>query len=104
MDVGTLARIKGDPNYQTLIKERGAFGWTLAIIMLVLYYGFIAYVAFDPAAFGVKVSGTVTVGLIVGAGLIVISILLTGIYVVRANTRYDALTRAIVANATGPVR
>ena len=42
----------------------------------------------------------ITVGILMGAGLIFISILLTGLYILRANTRYDALTRAIVANAT----
>jgi len=104
MDDGMLARIKGDPNYQALVKERSAFGWTLAIIMLVLYYGYIAFVAFDPAIFGVKVSGMITIGLIVGVALIVISIVLTGLYVMRANSRYDSLTRAIVAKATGAAR
>lgn len=104
MDEKTLARIEGDPNYKALIKERGAFGWTLAILMLVLYYGYIAIVAFEPALIGVKVSGMITVGILMGAGLIFTSILLTGIYILRANTRYDTLTRAIVANATGGVK
>ena len=40
MDENTLARIQGDPNYQALVNERSSFGWTLAIIMLVLYYGY----------------------------------------------------------------
>ena len=42
MDVSTLKRIESDPNYQKLVSERKSFGWTLAIITLVLYYGFIA--------------------------------------------------------------
>lgn len=104
MDEKTLARIKGDPNYQALIKERSSFGWTLAILMLVLYYGYIAIVAFVPDVIGVKVSGMITVGLILGAGLIALSVILTGVYVLRANSRYDALTRAIVANATGSAK
>ncbi len=104
MDETTLARIQGDPNYQALVKERSGFGWTLAILMLVLYYGYIAIVAFDPAVIGVKVSGMITVGLILGAGLIVTSVLLTGLYVLRANTRYDTLTRAIVAKAAGSAK
>ena len=104
MDDNMLARIKGDPNYQALVKERSGFGWTLAILMLVLYYGYIGVVAFDPLLFGVKVSGQITIGLIVGVALIAASILLTGIYVMRANSRYDTLTRAIVAKATGAAR
>ena len=104
MEEGMLARVKGDPNYQALVKERSGFGWTLAILMLILYYGYIAIVAFDPALIGQKVSGPITIGLILGVSLIVLSIVLTGIYVMRANSRYDTLTRAIVAKATGAAK
>ena len=104
MDEQTLARIKGDPNYQALVKERSSFGWTLAILTLVLYFGYIAIVAFAPGLIATKVSGSITVGIIMGAGLILLSILLTGIYVMRANSRYDELTRAIVSSATGASR
>ena len=104
MDAKTLGRIENDPNYQTLVRERTSFGWTLAIVVLVLYYGYIAIVAFDPTLIATKVSGAITVGIVMGAALIVLSILLTGIYVARANSRYDELTRAIVANATGGAR
>jgi uncharacterized membrane protein (DUF485 family) len=104
MDDKMLARIQGDPNYRALVKERTSFGWTLSIITLVLYYGYITIVAFAPGLIATKISGDITVGIILGAGLIVLSIILTGIYVVRANSRYDDLTRAIVASATGAAR
>jgi uncharacterized membrane protein (DUF485 family) len=102
MDDSTLKRIERDPNYVKLVRDRKAFGWTLTIITLVVYYGYIAIVAFAPAVIATKVAGSITVGLILGAGLIVASILLTGIYVLRANSQYDELTRAIVeANPVG---
>jgi uncharacterized membrane protein (DUF485 family) len=104
MDDRMLARIQGDPNYQSLVKERSSFGWTLTIVMLVVYYGYIAIVAFDPSLIAAKVSGSITVGILMGLGLILLSIILTGIYVLRANSRYDDLTRAIVASATGAAR
>jgi uncharacterized membrane protein (DUF485 family) len=104
MDDKMLARIQGDPNYQALVKERTSFGWTMSIITLVLYFGYITIVAFAPGLIATKISGDITVGIILGAGLIVLSILLTGIYVARANSRHDDLTRAIVASATGAVR
>jgi len=96
MDDKSLSRIQNDPNYKALVAERSSFGWTLAILMLVLYYGYIAIVAFDPSVIGIKLSGFITVGIVMGVFLIVISIVLTGIYVARANSRYDALTKAIV--------
>ena len=96
MDVSTLRRIEADPNYQKLVSERKSFGWTLAIITLIAYYGFIAVVAFAPGIIATKVSGNITIGIVIGLALILGSILLTGIYVLRANSQYDDLTAAIV--------
>jgi uncharacterized membrane protein (DUF485 family) len=100
MDQATLTRIEADPNYKTLVAERSSFGWTLAIITLVAYYGFIALVAFAPEVIATKIAGNITIGIVLGMILILGSILLTGIYVVRANSRYDDLTAAIVNAAT----
>lgn len=70
--------------------------------MLAVYYGYIALVAFAPSVIGIKIAGVITIGLVLGAAIIVFAILLTGIYVLRANAQYDDLTKAIVnANATG---
>jgi uncharacterized membrane protein (DUF485 family) len=102
MDEATLARIQRDPNYIELVRIRKSFGWTLTIIMLVIYYGYIALVAFAPDVIATKVAGSITIGIILGLALIVISIVLTGIYVLRANSTYDDLTKAILnANALG---
>ena len=100
MDSTILARIKNDPNYQALVRERLSFGWTLAIITLVLYYCYITIVAFSPETIATKVTGTITIGIFMGVGLIAASIILTGIYVLRANSRYDDLTKAIVQAVT----
>jgi uncharacterized membrane protein (DUF485 family) len=102
MDDGAIARIEADPNYIELVRTRKSFGWTLSIIMLVIYYGFIALVAFAPSVIAVNLAGSITIGLVLGVAIILSAILLTGIYVLRANGRYDDLTRAIVnANLTG---
>ncbi len=96
MDVSTLKRIEADPNYQKLVAQRKSFSWTLAIITLILYYGFIAVVAFAPGIISTKVAGDITIGIIIGVAIILASVLLTGIYVLRANSEYDDLTNAIV--------
>ena len=44
--------ILNNPNFQTLVRERSGFGWTLTIIMLVIYFGFIAIIAFAPKVLG----------------------------------------------------
>ena len=101
MDEAMLKRIESDPNFIKLVHERSSFGWTLSIIMLIIYYGFIALVAFAPDLIAVKIAGSITIGIVLGAAIILISIVLTGVYVMRANAEYDDLTAAIVAKAKG---
>jgi len=102
MDDAVIKRIQSDPNYIKLVAERKTYGWTLSIIVLVIYYGFIALVAFAPSVIAVKLSGSITLGLVLGLAIILASIALTGVYVLRANAHYDDLTKAIVdANAMG---
>ena len=95
-DAGTvadpqLARIARSPQFQQLVHERTRFGWILTILMLVVYFGFIGLIAFDKALLATKVGGTASLGLFMGVFVILFAFLLTGLYVVRANTRYDAL-------------
>ena len=97
MDQMSLRRIENDPNYQRLVSERKSLGWTLAIITLVMYYGYIAIVAFAPSLIAVPLFGAITVGIVLGVAIILASILLTGIYVMRANAEYDELTNAIIS-------
>ena len=105
MDQMSLRRIENDPNYRRLVSERKSLGWTLAIITLVMYYGYIAIVAFAPSLIALPLFGSITVGIVLGVAIILASILLTGIYVMRANAEYDELTNAIVsASATGGKR
>jgi uncharacterized membrane protein (DUF485 family) len=98
MDEMTARRIENDPNYQKLVSERRSLGWTLAIITLIMYYGYIAIVAFVPSVIATPLFGSITVGIVLGVAIILASILLTGVYVVRANSEYDDLTSAIVAS------
>jgi uncharacterized membrane protein (DUF485 family) len=97
VDQVTARRIENDPNYQKLVSERKSLGWTLAVITLVMYYGYIAIVAFAPSLIASPLFGSITVGIVLGVAIILASILLTGIYVMRANAEYDDLTNAIVA-------
>ena len=65
--------------------------------MMVVYYGYIAVIAFDKELLAVRLGeGVMTVGIPVGLGVIVFTILITGIYVRRANSEFDTLTAEIV--------
>lgn len=93
-------KVLGDPAFRELERRRNRLGWTLAAITLVIYYGFILLVAFSPATLATRLDGmTTTLGLPLGAGIIVASIVMTGIYVYRANSVFDPLVRKIKENA-----
>ncbi|MTD29032.1 DUF485 domain-containing protein [Erwinia sorbitola] len=91
-------RIEKSARFKELVKKRQSFATLLSIIMLVLYVGFILLIAFAPAWLGTPLyEGTnVTRGIPIGVGLIVISFLLTGVYVWRANGEFDRLTRQLL--------
>ena len=44
-----VEKIRRNPKYQELKTKRTSFGWILTFCVLVLYYGFIALIAFDKA-------------------------------------------------------
>lgn len=86
-------QIVTNPKFQQLVQERTRFGWILTAVILVVYFGFIGLIAFDKALLAMKVGGgTASLGLFLGVGVIVVAFILTGIYVARANTRFDSLS------------
>ncbi|QIK38452.1 DUF485 domain-containing protein [Caldichromatium japonicum] len=89
--------IKAHPRYQELVCSRRCFAWNLTFLMLAIYYGFILTIAFAPALLGTPIAqgASTTIGIPLGITVIVSAFILTGIYVAKANSRFDALTRAI---------
>jgi len=94
-------RIKKDPRFTQLQKRRGKFALILSILVLTVYYGFIMVVAFAPDMLATPLADgmTTTVGVPIGAAIIIFAWLTTGIYVRRANTEFDALNKQIVEDA-----
>jgi uncharacterized membrane protein (DUF485 family) len=89
--------IQRDPDYKELVRRRSSFGWTLSLIMLVIYFGFILLVAYAPKFLGTPLgTGVTTIGIPIGLFVIVSAFVLTGIYVSKANSKYDTLIRRIV--------
>jgi len=90
--------IKADPNYRKLVASRSRFGWWLTWSMMLVYYGFILLIAFNKELMSSKTGeGVMTWGIPLGLFVIVFTVIITGIYVRRANSQYDELTAAIRA-------
>jgi uncharacterized membrane protein (DUF485 family) len=85
-------RIAAHPKYQELKRKRTSFGLWLTLAMLVVYYGFILLVAFNKPLLATRLGeGVMTLGMPLGLGVIVFTILITGLYVNRANNEFDRL-------------
>ena len=93
---GDHQAILRNPHFQTLVSSRNRFAWTLSVLMLFIYLGFIFLVAFDKPLLAQKVAGGATsLGIVLGLGVIVSAFILTGVYVARANGRFDELTERL---------
>ena len=96
MEHDLVARIAANPRYIELHSKRNRLGWMLTILMLIVYYGFILLVAFNkPFLLQRLGDGVTTVGIPIGLGVILFTIVITAIYVRRANSEFDALTGEI---------
>jgi len=95
-----VQRVKADPNYQKLVKSRSSYGWLLTWAVMIVYYGFTLLNAFDKEFMASKIgAGVMSWGVPLGLFVILFTVAVTGIYVRRANSEFDALTDAIQRNA-----
>ena len=76
--------------YHALAARRWRLAIVLTIAVVVIYFGFIALIAYRGATMGSLITPGLSVGILLGALVIVASWLLTWFYVWWANTHYDA--------------
>ena len=94
---GSMAtRIMDDPNFQTLVRERTSFGWTMSAVMLAVYLVFIFLAAFGKGLMSSMLGdSSISWGIALGLFTIVFAFALTGFYVSRANGRFDDLAARV---------
>ena len=97
MESDLAARIAAHPKYQELKAKRTSLGWWLTLAGMLAYYGFILLVAFNKPLLSQKIgNGVTTVGMPLGVAVIVFTIIITWVYIRRANSEFDSLTEEIV--------
>jgi uncharacterized membrane protein (DUF485 family) len=73
----------------SLAAARWRIAIALTVAMMVVYFGFILLVAFDKPLLGTRVAVGLSLGMLLGALVIVTAWVLTWIYVRWANAHYD---------------
>ena len=95
------ARVEANPKYHRLVGTRSRYSIIMTLAVMVVYFGYILLIAFDGEWLGAKIGAgmTTSIGIPLGVGVIVITIILTNIYVRRANTEFDQLNAEIIKEA-----
>lgn len=101
MSSAMYQRMRANPKFQELVARRGRFAGILAVVVLVMFYGFVMIVAFNPTALGQPVAegSKLTVGVALELFMFIFFWVLTAVYVRRANTEFDVMTQEIVQEA-----
>jgi uncharacterized membrane protein (DUF485 family) len=68
---------------------------SLTIAMMVVYFGFILLVAFRKPLLGIQIIDGLSLGMLLGALVILVAWILTFVYVRWANRHYDASLREL---------
>ena len=96
----TLVKIRDNPKFKALVNKRNKYAFIMSALIMVAYYGFILLIAFDREFLAQKIGGGVTtIGIPIGVGVILFTIIVTVIYVRRANTEFDDESKTILEEA-----
>lgn len=88
--------ILNNPKFQELVRKKRTLSWSLAALMLFIYIGFILLVAYAPDFLHSSFNGATTWGIPLGIGVIISAFLLTAMYAVIANGKYERLTQDVI--------
>lgn len=89
--------MSGESALHKIAAERFKLAIILTILMLVFYFGFIMLVAFDKPLLGTLLTPGLSLGILLGALVIVSAWVLCLIYVQWANNHYDKVVAAAIA-------
>ena len=97
-----VARITKNPKFQQFVSTRNVYSNIMTTLMMIVYFGYILLIAFNKPFLATKMSagGTISIGIPMGIGVLVFTIIITWIYVRRANTEFDATKDEIVKEAS----
>jgi uncharacterized membrane protein (DUF485 family) len=85
-----------DSKLRELDRARWRMALALTSCMVLIYFGFIALVAFGRPVLAIQVMPGLSLGILIGALVIVASWVLTWVYVRWANSVYDPAVRSLM--------
>ena len=101
MSVEAWGQIRSNPKFQTFVKKRNRYSIIMSVLVIFAYFGFILLIAFDKAFLAQQIvpGGVMSLGIPLGVGVIIFTVVITWIYVRRANGEFDDTNAEIVKEA-----
>ena len=94
-------QIRNNPKFQSLVAKRNRYSFIMTSLMMIVYFGYILLIAFNKEWLATKVAPgmVMTIGIPMGLGVILFTIIITVIYVRRANTEFDTEAAQVLKEA-----
>ena len=93
----TPQQLLDSPEFRRLVFRRWRISLVLTACLFVLYYGYILLIALNKEFLSRTIGDSTTIGIPIGAAVIVGAWVLTAIYVVWANRHYDGEVKRLRA-------
>ncbi|TLN14900.1 DUF485 domain-containing protein [bacterium] len=77
------------PEFKALVAKRWSVSITLTILLFIIYYGYILLIGYNKPFLATKIGEVTPIGIPLGVLTIILSWLLTVVYIVWANKVYD---------------
>lgn len=76
-------------DFKRLVAKRWSVSIILTILLFIIYYGYILLIGYNKPFLAQKIGEVTTLGIPLGVATIVLSWVLTMVYVIWANNSYD---------------
>ena len=89
----TARQMLDSPEFKRMVSKRWTTSVVLTVILFIVYYGYIILIAVNKPFMARKIGEVTTVGIPLGVLVILLSWVLTAVYVVWANRVHDPEVR-----------
>ena len=91
----TARQMLDSPEFKAMVRKRWTVSVVLTALLFVVYYGYIVLIATDKAFMAQKIGEVTTLGIPLGVAVILLSWVLTAVYVIWANRVHDPEVRKL---------
>ncbi len=85
----SVQELLASPAFKRLVRRRWMVSAVLTVLLFIIYYGYILLIGYHKPFLARKIGEVTTLGIPLGVAVIVLSWVLTVVYVIWANRVYD---------------